>query len=131
MTAFEDAEKSGGAWHYCAGLVYLSRAALEATKEKKMATYKRALDEISFSARKVMEDHRVYGEIHLNSGKGSFFSGEIAASKTMLEQLIRKMPTYVPAKMSYLGNGRKRNSCKAPLICCYRSTRHCGINRLT
>lgn len=97
--AFDDAEKAGGAWHYCAGLVFMSRAGLEASQAKKMATYKRALDEISFSARKVHEDHRVYGEIHLNQAKAAFLLGDAAASKTMLEQLIQKLPTYVPAKI--------------------------------
>lgn len=97
--AFEDAEKAGGAWHYCAGLVYLSRAALEPSEEKKIATYKRALDEISFSARKVQPEHRVYGEIHVNQAKAAYLTGDADASRTMLEKLIAKMPTYVPAKV--------------------------------
>jgi len=97
--AFDDAEKAGGAWHYCAGLVYLSRAALESSEAKKIATYKRALDEISFSARKVLPDHRVYGEIHVNQAKAAYLTGDTAASRTMLEKLIAKMPTYTPAKI--------------------------------
>lgn len=97
--AVADAEAAGGAWHYCAGLVYMSRATTQASDVKKKAMYKKALSEISFSAQKVHENHRVFGEIQLNKARVLYLLGEKQSSVKMLQALLIKTPTYFPAKI--------------------------------
>jgi hypothetical protein len=94
-----DAERAGGAWHYCAGLVYMSRAVVAGNTERKQAIYKSALNEMNFTARKITEEHRLYGEVQLNLAKLYYFLGDISASRKLLQQLMYKMPDYVPVKI--------------------------------
>lgn len=94
-----DAEAAGGAWHYCAGLVFMNRALAERSNKKKQEIYKKALSEIAFSAQKVRDTHRVYGEIQLNKARVLFLLGEKNSSQLALKELLRKMPDYVPAKI--------------------------------
>lgn len=94
-----DAERAGGAWHYCAGLVFMSRAVVVGDAEHKQAIYKKALNEMNFSARKISEEHRLYGEVQLNLAKVYYFLGDISASRKLLQQLTHKMPDYVPVKI--------------------------------
>lgn len=111
-TAAADAEAAGGAWHYCAGLVYMNRAKTQASEEKKHAMYKKALSEISFSARKVRENHRVFGEIQLNKARVLYLLDEKQSSMKMLQALLMKFPTYIPAKIELSNQYAKSNNLK-------------------
>jgi tetratricopeptide (TPR) repeat protein len=97
--ASTDAEAAGGAWHYCAGLVYISRATTQSSDVKKQEIYRRALAEISFSAGKVHQDHRLYGEIHLNKARVLYLLNEKSTSMQMLQKLLVKLPSYTPIKI--------------------------------
>lgn len=104
-----DAENAGGAWHYCAGMVYMSRAAVAPTPDKKQYILNMALREISFSARKIFEDHRMYGEMQLNQAKVTFLLGQQDASKSLLQQLIQRNPDYIPARIELARQLAKTN----------------------
>lgn len=104
-----DAERAGGAWHYCAGTVYMSRAAVAPTPDKKQYILNMALKEISFSARKILEEHRMYGEVQLNQAKVTFLLGQQDASKSLLQQLMQKNPDYIPARIELARQLAKTN----------------------
>ncbi|MCT6699032.1 tetratricopeptide repeat protein [Rheinheimera sp. 4Y26] len=95
--AFIDAEKVGGAWHYCAGLVILKRAQQTLDERKKAALYKKALNEISFTARKVPQHNPFYGEIKLNLARAQFSVGSFDKSSATLKTLLKELPSYLPA----------------------------------
>jgi tetratricopeptide (TPR) repeat protein len=104
-----DAENAGGAWHYCAGMVYMSRAAVAPSKDKKQYILNLALREISFSSRKISEDHRMYGEMQLNQAKVIFLLGKHNESKTLLQKQIIKNPDYLPARIELASQLAKKN----------------------
>lgn len=113
--AHQDAEQAGGAWHYCAGIVIAARALHEASPEKKQALYKQSLLEIAFSARKISQDHRIYGEMMLNQAKVTFLLGEKEQSKHLLRQLLNQIPTYVPGKVELARQLAKDNNLKSAI----------------
>lgn len=95
--AFMEAERVGGAWHYCAGLVILKRAQQTSDDKKQIANYKRALDEISFTARKVQPENPFYGEVRLNLSRTLFYLNDFDKSSTILRNLLVVNPGYLPA----------------------------------
>ncbi|HCU65318.1 MAG TPA: hypothetical protein DF774_06125 [Rheinheimera sp.] len=92
-----EAEKVGGAWHYCAGLVFLKRAQQTGDDKKQIANYQKALQEISFTARKVQPENPFYGEVQLNLARTLFFLNDFDKSSTILRNLMVVNPGYLPA----------------------------------
>jgi tetratricopeptide (TPR) repeat protein len=104
-----DAENAGGAWHYCAGLVYMSRAAIEVVPEKKQYVLNMAMREINFSALKIQPSHRMFGEIHLNLAKVKFSLDQKDESERLLNKLIQTQPEYIPARIELARQFAKRS----------------------
>lgn len=92
-----EAEKAGGAWHYCAGLVYLRRAQQTGDEKKRISNYKKALGEISFTARNIPQENPFYSEVQLNQARAFFFLNDFKKSSTILSKLLVVTPGYLPA----------------------------------
>lgn len=90
------AEIAGGAWHYCAGLVHLKRAQQTGDKKIQLENYKRAVDEIGFTARNIPTDNQYFGEVQLNMARALFFIKSPDKSTAMLKALITTKPNYLP-----------------------------------
>lgn len=90
------AEKTGGAWHYCAGIALLNRAQHTSQPQKKLGVLKHALEEIDFTARNIQPDNSMYGEVHLNRARALFQLDQTEKSREVLNKLIQTHPRYVP-----------------------------------
>lgn len=82
------AESAGGAWHYCAGVVYLKRAEASFGNSRE-ASLKRALSEIQFTARNIKKDHSWYPEIYVDMAKVQFEMGDKKAGFDTLRNLLK------------------------------------------
>jgi tetratricopeptide (TPR) repeat protein len=82
------AESAGGAWHYCAGVVYLKRAKASSGNLRE-ASLKRALSEIQFTARNINKDHSWYPEIYIDMAKVHFEMGDKKAGFDTLRGLLK------------------------------------------
>lgn len=106
------AEKSGGAWHYCAGLIYLKRAQQAGTEIKQLGNYRTALTEISFTARNIEPDSPYYGEVRLNLARALFYLGEFDKSNTTLRNLLVVSPGYLPGYIELARQHDKKGKTK-------------------
>lgn len=91
------AESAGGAWHYCAGIVYLKRAST-ASGNAREANLKYALNEIQFTARNIKTDNSWYPEIQIDLAKVYFESGDKKAGFATLRALLK---THKQSSLSY------------------------------
>ncbi len=105
-----EAEKAGGAWHYCAGLVYMTRASYEPSLQKKQELYKKSIHEMAFSIGRITAEHWLYGEMLLNQAKAVYSLGDKFKSRTMLEQLLKQKPDYFQAKIELSRQYAKENN---------------------
>lgn len=90
------AENTGGAWHYCAGVALLSRVKHTTQPDKKISLLRKALGEIEFTARKVPKENSMYGEIQLNLARALYQLNQLEKSNEVLNKLIETHPHYVP-----------------------------------
>lgn len=90
--AREFGEKAGGAWHYCAGLILLQRAAVSTGNERE-GNLKRAVSEIGFTARKINSEHAWYTEIQVDMAKAFYLNGEKSEAYRHLRSLIQSHPS--------------------------------------
>lgn len=90
------AEKTGGAWHYCAGVALLNRAQQTSHPIKKLGALRQSLEEIDFTARNIKPDNSMYGEVHLNRARALFQLDQTEKSREVLNKLIQTHPRYVP-----------------------------------
>lgn len=91
------AESAGGAWHYCAGVVYLKRAEASSGNLRE-ASLKRALSEIQFTARNINKEHSWYPEIYIDMAKVHFEMGDKKAGFDTLRGLLK---THANNSLSY------------------------------
>lgn len=96
-----EAEKTGGAWHYCGGLVWFNRALIAPSEDRKRYAYEQALAEITFTSRKVPPDNPMFVEIKVAHAKALFLSNKAEASQAMLRDLLQRSPSMTPARLEY------------------------------
>lgn len=84
-------EAAGGAWHYCMGLIYLSRAQSSIGRTRD-GFLKRAVSEINFTARNIDSEHSWYTEIQVNMAKAYYLSGDKPQAIALLQSLIKNTP---------------------------------------
>lgn len=94
-----EAEKVGGAWHYCGGLVWLNRATVAADVQSKKRAYNQALEEINFTARKISETSHMYSEVQVNLARALFYTEQHEKSRHLLNSLLQKKPTMTSARI--------------------------------
>jgi tetratricopeptide (TPR) repeat protein len=82
------AEAAGGAWHYCAGVVYLKRAEANFGNQRE-ANLKRALSEMQFTARNINPENSWYPEIYIDLAKVHFEMGDKKAGFDTLRGLLK------------------------------------------
>lgn len=91
------AESHGGAWHYCAGLVHLSRARLQYTPKEKRKHYSRAMSEVSFTYGKIKKETSWASEVGIALAESHYGLGERDKAIAILESIIRFTPAYAQA----------------------------------
>ncbi|MBU1556039.1 MAG: hypothetical protein KJ998_14700, partial [Gammaproteobacteria bacterium] len=84
-------EAAGGAWHYCAGLILLQRAASTIGNERN-SNLQSALLEIRFTYNKIKPEHPWYAEVHIDYAKALITSGDKRDGFAVLNRLIQTLP---------------------------------------
>ncbi|WP_460861508.1 hypothetical protein [Rheinheimera gaetbuli] len=92
---FQDAsrfgEEAGGAWHYCAGVIWLQRAASTFGQQRE-GNLKQAVSEIHFTYNKIKPQHHWYPEIHVNYAKALYLSNKKQEAFAVLQRLAGTHP---------------------------------------
>ncbi len=94
-----EAEATGGAWHYCGGLVWLNRAAVTGDPQKKKIAYEQAMLEIDFTAKKISKSNPMFMAVKVNQAKAYFLNGHKDKSKKSLESLLAEFPLMTAARI--------------------------------
>ena len=84
-------EEAGGAWHYCAGLIWLQRAG-SAIGQQREGHLKHAVAEIYFTYNKIKPEHQWYPEIHVNYAKALYLSDRKQEAFAVLKRLASSHP---------------------------------------
>lgn len=85
-------EEAGGAWHYCAGLIWLQRS--EGSFGLKREGYlKQAVAEMFFTYNKIQPNHLWYPEIHVNYAKALYLSNKKQEAFAVLKRLASSHPS--------------------------------------
>lgn len=84
-------EAAGGAWHYCAGVIYLQRAMLTSGQERE-GNLKRAVGEMEFTARNIPESNSWYVEIQIDLARAYFEYNNLEKSFSLLSTLVKTHP---------------------------------------
>lgn len=84
-------EEAGGAWHYCAGIIWLQRAA-GAVGQQREGNLKRAVAEIHFTYNSIKPEHQWYPEIHVNYAKALYLSNNKKDAFAVLQRLASTHP---------------------------------------
>ncbi len=82
------AEDAGGAWHYCAGVIYLQRAKSSLGVERE-GNLRGAISEMQFTARNIRLDHSWYPEIQIDLARAYFEAGDDKAGFATLQNLLK------------------------------------------
>lgn len=85
-------EEAGGAWHYCAGVIYLQRGAATVGQERE-GNLKRAVAEMGFTVRKIKPAHSWYPDIHVNYARALYTNDQNDEAFAVLNRLITSHPT--------------------------------------
>ena len=85
--------EAGGAWHYCAGLIYLQRANNTSGKERE-ENLRRAAGEITYTAVRIPRNHQWYPEIYVDYARAKYLNDKKTEAFTILQQLITTHPTH-------------------------------------
>jgi len=88
------AQHEGGAWHYCAGLVYLSRGRTERFPEAKKVHLDRALAEISYTYTRIKKGSPWTAEVGVSLARVYRSLGESEKALDVLQKIIRIAPEY-------------------------------------
>lgn len=81
------AEDAGGAWHYCAGLIWLQRAG-SATGKKRTEELKNAENEIRFTYSRIRPVNDWYPEIHVDYARVLYLIGKKTEAFAVLKRLV-------------------------------------------
>jgi len=84
-------EEAGGAWHYCAGIIWLQRAS-SITGKKREEFLKSAENEIRFTFGRIKPEHQWYPEIHVDYAKAQYLLGNKMEAFSILNRLIGSHP---------------------------------------
>ena len=84
-------EEAGGAWHYCAGVIWLQRAS-GATGKQRDENLKRAESELRFTYSRIKPEHPWYPEIHIDYAKAQYLLGNKMEAFSILNRLIGSHP---------------------------------------
>lgn len=85
-------QEAGGAWHYCAGVIYLQRAAASVGEER-MRNLKQAEGEIRFTINRVKPNHQWYPEMHVDYARALYLNNKKSEALTVLSRLTSSHPT--------------------------------------
>lgn len=80
-------EAAGGAWHYCAGLIFMQRSSATTGKSRD-DNLKRALNEIRFTYNKIRPDNAWYPEIHIDYARVLYLTGKKSDAFNVLKRLV-------------------------------------------
>ena len=86
-------QEAGGAWHYCAGLIYLQRANNTSGKEREENLI-RAAGEINYTAVRIPQGHEWYPEINVDYARAQYLNNKKTEAFALLKQLITTHPTH-------------------------------------
>lgn len=86
-------QEAGGAWHYCAGLIFLQRAYYTTGKERK-ENLSRAVKEINFTVVRIPQNHQWYPEIYVDYARAQYLNDQKIEAFNTLQQLITTHPTH-------------------------------------
>ena len=95
-TSRVEATKSGGAWHYCAGVIDLKRYSIATNLNDKEGHLKRALNQINYTNRNMTEESYIYPEVKLHLARALNYNKQKNKSIEILDNLINKRPEYTP-----------------------------------
>jgi len=86
--AREFGEAAGGAWHYCAGLIFLKRAQTSFGNER-IGNLNRGLVEIKFTARNIDLNNSWYPEVQVDLAKAYILNDDKKAGMDTLDKLLQ------------------------------------------
>ena len=87
-SALAFAEAAGGAWHYCAGIIFLKRTQTTFGTER-VSNLRRAVTEIQFTARNIDLNNSWYPEVQVDLAKAYMLSDDKKAGMDTLDKLLQ------------------------------------------